>query len=339
MDIKNLIEEAKKEIEKAGDLNEMDMVFRKYLGKTGAIRNQFLEMKNLTSEERGIAGQELNSAKNEIETAINEKMSLLRSVELNKKESEVVDVTLPGKKFSAGHLHPLTLNRRRMEEIFSLMGFEVAEGPEIEDEWHNFDALNILPQHPARDALSLGKTFYLTLGGLLRTHTSPVQIRFMESHQPPFRIIIPGRVYRAESTDSSHEVQFHQIEGLMVGKDVSVANFKAIFAKFLQEFFGKEMKIRLRPSYFPFTEPSFEVDMSCAICGGKGCPACKQSGWVEFMGAGMVHPNVLKNGGLDPNDWQGFAFGMSLDRLTMMKHKINNIRLFQGNDLRFLKQF
>jgi phenylalanyl-tRNA synthetase alpha chain len=339
MDLKSLAEQAKIEIEQAQGPDSLDLVFRKYLGKNGLVGAQFSQIKDLPPEEKGRAGQELNSVKILIEAAVKEKGGQLKKNELDKKESQAIDITIPAEEAKIGHLHPLTLERRRIENIFSLMGFEIVEGPELEDEWHNFDALNMPSDHPSRDALSIGKTFYLQNGGLVRTQASPVQIRYMEAHKPPFRIIAPARVYRAESTDASHEVQFHQVEGLMVGKNVSAANFKAIFEKFLQEFFGEDMKIRLRPSYFPFTEPSFEIDISCNICGGKGCPACKHSGWVEFTGAGMVHPNVLKNGGIDPKEWQGFAFGASLDRLTMMRHKITDIRLFHGGDLRFLKQF
>jgi phenylalanyl-tRNA synthetase alpha chain len=219
------------------------------------------------------------------------------------------------------------------------MGFEVVEGPEIEDEWHNFDALNIPPDHPARDVLSLGKTFYLKRGGLMRSHTSSVQIRYMERNQPPLRIIAPGRVFRLEAIDASHEIDFWQLEGLMVGKDISVANFKAIIEEFLKRFFEKEVKIRLRPSYFPFTEPSFEVDISCVLCNGKGCQVCKNAGWLECGGAGMVHPEVFKNCRLDPREWQGFAFGFGINRLAMLKYRIPDIRLFNSGDLRFLNQF
>ncbi len=248
------------------------------------------------------------------------------------------DVTIPGKRMLLGNLHPITLVRRQVEEIFQNMGFSVIQGPEIETEWYNFDALNILPDRPVRD---IWDTLWLQTNPklLLRTHTSPVQIHYMEKHQPPFRIIAPGRVFRREATDASHEVQFYQAEGLMVGKDISVANFKAIAQEFFQQFFNKDIKIRLRPGFFSFTEPSFEIDINCVVCQGKGCKTCAGTGWVETLGAGMVHPNVLKAGGINPKFWQGFAFGMGLDRLAMMKYKINDIRLFYGSDLRFLKQF
>lgn len=265
-------------------------------------------------------------------------------------EKELFDITVPGEKPILGHLHPLTQVKRKAEEIFQTMGFSVIEGPEIETEWYNFDALNIPKEHPARD---LWDTFWLKENQkpkiknpklLLRTHTSPVQIRYMEKNQPPLRIIIPGRVFRHEATDASHEINFYHIEGLMVGKDVSVSNFKAIIQEFFRRFFEKPVEIRMRPSYFPFVEPGFEVDTTCLACRGKGCSACQKTGWLEMLGAGMVHPNVFKAAGLTPHQragggWQGFAFGMGLDRLAMMKYKINDIRLFYSGDLRFLGQF
>jgi phenylalanyl-tRNA synthetase alpha chain len=238
-----------------------------------------------------------------------------------------------------GHLHPLTLVKRKVEEIFQTMGFSVVEGPEIETEWYNFDALNIPKDHPARD---LWNTLWLKDDKtklLLRTHTSPNQVRYMEKNNPPLRIIVPGNVYRHEATDQTHEFQLCQVEGLMVGKDISVTHFKAIIQEFLRRFFEREIKIRLRPDFFPFTEPSFDVSMTCLVCQGKGCEVCKNSGWLEMAGAGMVHPNVYKNSGLIPKNWQGWAFGFGLDRLAMMKYKINDIRLFRSGDLRFLQQF
>jgi phenylalanyl-tRNA synthetase alpha chain len=256
------------------------------------------------------------------------------------------DETIPGQIPSFGHLHPLTLVRMKSQDIFQTMGFYTVDGPEIENEWYNFDALNIPKDHPARD---MWDTFWLRnvrsqeLKGkyrlLLRTHTSPLQIRFMEKNNPPFRIIAPGRVFRHEATDASHEINFYQLEGLMVDKYVSVSNFKAVIEGFFSIFFNKRIKIRLRPSYFPFVEPGFEIDISCINCLGKGCSSCKKMGWVEVMGAGMVHPLVFKNVGLNPKFWQGFAFGIGLDRLAMMKYKIDDVRLFYSGDLRFLYQF
>ena len=246
------------------------------------------------------------------------------------------DITVPGERIIGGHLHPLTLVKRKIEEIFQAMGFSIVEGPEVETEWYNFDALNIPKDHPARDVWD---TFYLKKGGLLRTHTSPVQVRYMQKHQPPFRIIVPGRIFRHEATDASHEINFYQVEGLMVGKEISASNFKAIIQEFLSRFFDKRIAIRLRPSFFPFTEPSFEVDIKCLVCGGRGCSVCSRTCWLELIGAGMVHPNVLKAGGINPRNWQGFAFGLGMDRLAMMKYKIDDIRLFYSGDLRFLQQF
>ncbi|MBZ1345032.1 MAG: phenylalanine--tRNA ligase subunit alpha [Candidatus Nealsonbacteria bacterium] len=249
------------------------------------------------------------------------------------------DITVPGKKIKIGHLHPLTITKRKCEEIFQSMGFSIIEGPDIETEWYNFDALNIPKDHPARD---LWDTLWLKDKGaklLLRTHTSPVQVRYMEKNNPPLRIIVPGNIYRHEATDASHEFQPFQIEGLMVDKKISVANLKAIVREFFRRFFEKDVKFRLKPDYFPFVEPGFDVGISCVICKGKGCLVCKKSGWLEVAGAGMVHPNVFKNSKLIPRDWQGWAFGFGLERLTMLKYKINDIRLFRSGDMRFLQQF
>ncbi len=252
------------------------------------------------------------------------------------KKKDWIDVTVPGKKPVFGHLHPLTQVKRKVEEIFEGMGFSIIEGPEMEQEWYNFDALNIPKDHPARD---LWDTFYLKNGLLLRTHTSPVQIRYMEKNQPPLRIIAPGRCFRHEATDASHEMQFYQMEGLMVDKKVSLANLKGILESFMNRFFGENVKLRWQPSYFPFVEPGLELLMACNICKGKGCSTCGGSGWMEVIPCGMVHPNVLKAAGLSPKNWQGFAFGMGIDRLAMMKYKINDIRLFYSGDLKFLNQF
>ena len=340
MDLKNLKIEAKKEIEKAKSLKDLDDIFRKYLGKKGKITLVLRSLKKRSLEDRRKIGKEANLLKKILERDFQKRSKELEEeIKLKELKKAKIDISRPGKKIEIGHLHPLTLIKRRVETIFRSMGFSVVEGPEIETEWYNFDALNIPPDHPARDVLSLGKTFYLKGGRVMRSHTSPVQIRYMEKNNPPIRIIVPGKVFRAEATDVSHETNFYHIEGLMIGKTISVANFKAIIQKFLEEFFGMPIEIRLRPSFFPFTEPSFEVDTGCTVCAGKGCSTCKYSGWVEMMGAGMVHPNVLKNGKLNPEEWQGFAFGMSLDRLTMMRYKIGDIRLFHSGDLRFLQQF
>ena len=325
MELKTLKIEAQKAIESTQDLKTLQDVYKKYLGKAGKLTQILRSLKNLPERERAKKGKEANQLKNFLGIKFAETARSLK--EKSQKEAakkEWIDITVPGKKLILGHLHPLTLVKRKAEEVFQAMGFTVVEGPEMEQEWYNFDALNIPKDHPARD---LWDTFYLKNGLLLRTHTSPVQIRYMEKNNPPLRIIVPGRIFRHEATDASHEINFYQLEGLMVDKTVSAANFRAIIQEFFQRFFEKPVKIRLRPSFFPFTEPSFEVDVR-----GEG-------DWMEIMGAGMVHPNVFKNAGLNPKYWQGFAFGMGLDRLAMMKYKINNIRLFYSGDLRFLYQF
>jgi len=342
IDLKLIKKEAEKEIELVGDLKSLNEVFNKYLGKKGEINLVLKSLERLPKEKRARIGREINEFKNFLKVKFDQKANEIKEkIEKQIREKEWLDITAPGERLALGHLHPLTLVRRRIEEIFQLMGFNIAEGPEIETEWYNFDALNIPKEHPARD---LWDTLWLKVKNqklLLRTHTSPVQIRFMGRNQPPLRIIVPGRVFRHEATDASHEINFYQVEGLMIDekKKVTTANFKAIIEEFFRRFFNQEIKIRLRPSYFPFTEPSFEVDLFCINCLGKGCSACQKTGWMEMMGAGMVHPDVLKNSGLNPKFWQGFAFGLGLDRLAMMRYKINDIRLFYGGDLRFLTQF
>lgn len=318
-------------------------ILKKYLGKQGELTNILRSLEKMPAARRVKVGKESNELKDFIVKAVAEKEKKMGPALGVVEKKEWFDITVPGKKPGIGHLHPLTQTKREVEEIFQSMGFFVAEGPEVENEWYNFDALNIPKDHPARDAWD---TFWLKSQNtklLLRTHTSPVQIRYMESHKPPLRIIAPGNVFRHEATDASHEFQLSQVEGLMVDKEVSAANFKATIGEFFKKFFslqdGKEVKIRLRPDFFPFTEPSFDVSIGCLVCGGKGCPACKNSGWVELAGAGMVHPNVFKAAGLNPKEWKGWAFGFGLERLTMMKHKINDIRLFRLGDLRFLNQF
>jgi len=331
-DIRKTIEKELEEIKNSKELRDFS---KKYLGKKGEIRKIFEEIKDLTLEEKKVIGQEINSFIKDLDIKVGELGKVLKE----DLPQEKIDINVPPENIETGHLHPITQVRREIESTFQLMGFTVVEGPEVEDTWHNFDSLNIPEGHPARDALSLGKTFYLRKNLVLRSHTSPAQTRYMKKMGAPLRIVIPGRVYRYERTDASHEINFYQIEGLMLDENISVANLKGVLERFLQEFFKKKVKIRLRPSYFPFTEPSFEIDMSCAVCSGEGCPACKKTGWVEILGAGMVHPNVIKNGGLDPEKWKGFAFGMSIDRLTMMKYKINDIRWFHSGNLKFLKQF
>lgn len=334
MDIESIRKEALDNLKQIKSKEGLDLFKKDYLGKKGKIREFFSSIKDLPIEEKKTLGQKINQLASEIE-----EIFLLKEKDFNKEEKEEIDLTLPAKPTELGSLHPITQVKREMERIFQLMGFSVVEGPEIEDEWYNFDALNIPEGHPARDALSLGKTFYLKGGNLLRTQTSSAQVRYIEKMKPPIRIIVPGKVYRYEKTDASHETNFFHLEGLLVDENVSVANLKAVLKKFLEEFFKREVEIRLRPSYFPFTEPSFEVDMLCTVCNGKGCSACKRTGWVEILGSGIVHPNVIKNGGLDPKKYKGFAFGLSIDRPTMMNYKINDIRLFHSGNLNFLKQF
>jgi len=341
IDLKILKKRAQKEIKKTKDLKELDQVFRKFLGKKGELSQVLRSLGKLAKVRRIKVGKEANEIKNFIKQKIEQRLKKLSPLGISAKEEKLLDVTVPGKKPSLGHLHPLTQVKKEIEKIFQGLGFSIVEGPEIETEWYNFDALNIPKEHPARD---LWDTFWLQNNKkiqnlLLRTHTTPVDVRYMEKNNPPLRIIVPGRCFRHEATDASHDVQFYQVDGLMVGKDISVANFKAVIENFFQEFFKRDLKIRMRPSFFPFTEPSFEIDISCLVCQGKGCSACSQTGWMEMMGAGMLHPNVFKACKLNPKNWQGFAFGVGLDRLAMMKYKIGDIRLFYNGDLRVLEQF
>lgn len=326
INLKNLEIKVEKEIKKTDNLKDLDKIFQRYLGKKGKITLIFNSLKKLPANKRKKLGKEANLIKIELEKVIKKKTQKIKEkIRAESFGKEIVDITRPGKKIKIGHLHPLTLVQREVEEIFQSMGFSVMLGPDIETEWYNFDALNIPKDHPARD---MWDTFWLKENLLLRTHTSPVQIRYMEKHQPPLRIIVPGKCFRHEATDTSHEIQFYQLEGLVVDKNISASNFRAIIEEFLKRFFKTDIEIRLRPGFFPFTEPSFEID------------ARRRKGdWLEMMGAGMVHPNVFKAVGLNPKNWQGFAFGAGLDRLTMLKYKINDIRLFYSSDLRFLKQF
>jgi len=335
--LKTLKNRVQKEIKKTDNLKELNAIFNKYLGKRGEITRILRSLEKLPKTKRVKVGRKANEIKNFLSIKLDQKAQEIKEkLKKETEEKEWIDITVPGKRPLLGHLHPLTQVRRKIEEVFQAMGFSIVEGPEIETEWYNFDALNIPKEHPARD---LWDTLWLKNGLLLRTHTTPVDVRYMENNNPPLRIIIPGRVFRHEATDASHESNFYQTDGLMVGKDVSAANFKAIIQEFFQRFFEKPVKIRMRPGYFPFVEPGFEVDMTCLVCEGRGCSACSQTGWMEMMGAGMVHPNVFKAAGLNPKNWQGFAFGMGMDRLAMMKYKIDDIRLFYSGDLRFLVQF
>jgi len=329
IDVKSLKIRAQKAIEGASELKELEMAYKGYLGPKGELTLILRSLVEMKEKERKKVGKEANVLRDSLQESFERRKSQLSRQKIDEDEKKAqIDISAPGKKLPRGHLHPLTHVQRKAQEIFQSMGFGVEEGPEIETEWYNFDALNIPADHPARD---MWDTFWLkpkNAGLLLRTHTSPVQARFMEKNNPPLRIIVPGRIFRHEATDASHEINFYQLEGLMIGKDVSMANFKAIIEEFYQQFFEKKVSIRLRPSYFPFTEPSFEIDMRF----GK-------LNWLEMMGAGMVHPNVLKAVGYMPGEWQGFAFGMGLDRLAMMKYKINDVRLLYSSDFHLLSQF
>ena len=311
----------------------------KYLGTKGLVKNMMGEMKSVPNEQKKEFGQILNAFK----VAAEEKLeALLAALGETTTLDATIDTSLPGDEFTVGTRHPLNLVRNQMVSIFKRLGFAVAEGPEIEDDWHNFGAMNLPADHPARD---MQDTFYVqestdeNAAWLLRTHTSSVQARVMETQKPPIRVICPGRVYRNETISARAHCFFHQVEGLYIDENVSFADLKQTLYFFVQEMFGKEVKVRFRPSYFPFTEPSAEMDISCQICSGKGCNICKHTGWVEILGSGMVHPNVLKNFDIDPEKYTGFAFGMGVERIAQLKYQVNDLRLYSQNDLRFLQQF
>jgi phenylalanyl-tRNA synthetase alpha chain len=328
------------EIKKTANEREVYAVKVAYLGRKGKLTEILKSLKDLKEDERKKIGSLANQVRQLIENEIAK-----RQKEISARidwEKEKIDVTLPGEKQELGHLSPITLVRRDIENIFSAMGFEIADGPEIETEWYNFDALNIPENHPARDAWD---TFWLKSPSkskerlALRPHTSPVQIRYMQKNKPPFRIIAPGKCFRNEATDATHEHTFYQFEALVVGDDINVGHFKYIAKQFFSTFFAMDIDVRIRPSFFPFTEPSFEFDISCTVCSGKGCKSCKGGGWLEVGGAGMVNQNVFVAAGYPRNKYQGFAWGFGLERLAMMKYKIDDIRLFHGGDLRFVRQF
>lgn len=322
----------------AADAAALDDVRVQYLGKKGELTGLLKGLGKLPAEERPAAGAEINIAKEAVQAAISEKKESLENAVLNEKlASETIDVTLPGRNGDIGALHPVTQVLRRMEDFFISVGYTVVEGPEIEDDYHNFEALNLPAHHPAR---AMHDTFYFNPELLLRTHTSPVQVRVMENQQPPIRIICPGRVYRVDPPDPSHLPMFHQVEGLVVDKNISFADLKGTVVEFLRVFFEKEdLQVRFRPSYFPFTEPSAEVDVQCVHCDGAGCRVCSHTGWLEVMGSGMVHPKVLEYAGIDSEEYTGFAFGMGPDRLAMLRYSVDDLRHYLDNDLRFLKQF
>ncbi|HAD45349.1 MAG TPA: phenylalanine--tRNA ligase subunit alpha [Alcanivorax sp.] len=335
--LESLVEAALAEVAGAGDARALDDVRVRYLGKKGEISALLKSLGGLSAEERPQAGALINEAKQRVQAAIDERRQTLEEAALNEQLSaETLDVTLPGRGEQPGALHPVTRMRRRMEDFFLRLGFDIAEGPEVEDDFHNFEALNIPAHHPAR---AMHDTFYFGDGRLLRTHTSPVQVRVMQKGEPPFRIIAPGRVYRCDS-DLTHTPMFHQVEGLLVDENITFADLKGTVAAFLKFVFEvDDLPVRFRPSYFPFTEPSAEVDVGCMTCGGEGCRVCSHSGWLEIMGCGMVHPKVLEHGGVDATRYSGFAFGMGVERLAMLRYGVNDLRLFFENDARFLSQF
>lgn len=333
----NIDAEAKKALEGINTAAELEEIRIKYLGKKGELTAILKQMGSLSSEERPIIGQLANKIRASIEDAISKKDSELKESGLKEKLiSEALDVTLPGKKQVLGHKHPLTLVLDEIKEMFLGMGFDVVRGPEVETDYYNFEALNIPKDHPARDTQD---TFYITENILLRTQTSPVQIRTMEQKKPPIRVISPGRVYRSDALDATHSPVFHQIEGLVVDKGVTMADLKGTLEMFAKKLYGEDSVVRFRPHHFPFTEPSAEVDVMCFNCHGKGCSLCKGEGWIEILGAGMVHPKVLSICGIDPDEYSGFAFGMGLERLVMRRYQIDDLRMFFENDMKFLSQF
>jgi phenylalanyl-tRNA synthetase alpha chain len=335
-DLTALTQEALAEVAACGDLAALDAVRVRWLGKKGVLTEQLKSLGALPAAERPAAGARINATKEQVQAAIEARHVQLERADIERElAAGRIDVTLPGRGEEPGTLHPVTQARLRIETLFRRAGFEVASGPEIEDDFHNFGALNIPPNHPAR---AMHDTFYFPDGRLLRTHTSPVQIRALHARGAPLAIIAPGRVYRCDS-DMTHSPMFHQLEGLVVDENISFANMKAVLHGFLQAFFERELAMRLRASFFPFTEPSAEVDISCVFCEGKGCRVCKHTGWLEISGCGMVHPNVLTASGVDAERYTGYAFGAGIDRLAMLRYGVNDLRLFFENDLRFLRQF
>jgi len=334
--LNTLTSDALAAIEQAPDVAGLEQLRVQFLGKKGSLSELLKGLGKLDPAVRPQAGAAINVAKNQVLDALEARKQILSAEETASKElAEAVDVTLPGRRQSSGGLHPVTKTLQRIEAIFTSAGYDVVQGPEIEDDYHNFEALNIPAHHPAR---AMHDTFYFGNGMLLRTHTSTVQVRVMETGEAPFRFICPGRVYRCDS-DLTHTPMFHQVEGMLVDEDVTMADLKGLLAEFLQVFFEAELAVRFRPSYFPFTEPSAEIDVQCVSCKGAGCRVCSQTGWLEVGGCGMVHPNVLKASGVDTEKFTGFAFGMGVDRLAMLRYQINDLRLMFENDLRFLRQF
>lgn len=328
---------AKEELASCKEIKALDDLRVKYLGKKGGLTAILKQMGKLSAEERPIIGQLANKVRSDIEQAINEKVAVLKAeAQAEKIKSEYIDITLTGKKQLLGKLHPMTVVENEIKDIFMGMGFNIADGPEVDDDYHVFEALNLPPDHPARDTQD---TFYITDNILLRTQTSSVQVHVMETQKPPIRIISPGRVYRSDAVDATHSPLFHQIEGLVVDKGITMSDLKGTLEMLMKKIYGNDCKLRFRPHHFPFTEPSCEVDISCFNCGGKGCSMCKDEGYIELLGAGMVHPKVLEGCGIDSSVYSGFAFGLGLERMVMGRYDINDLRLLYENDLRFLEQF
>ncbi len=332
-----LLEQAKLEIKSASGLKDLEDLRIKYLGKKGDVTQVLKNMKDLSAEERPLIGKIANDVREEIESLLEASKEDKKAYEIQAQlQNESIDVTMPSKVTKRGHKHPINVALDEVIDIFLGMGFKIAEGPEVETVYHNFDALNAPIDHPSR---SLSDTFYITEDMILRTQTSPIQVRTMKNQKPPIKIIAPGRCFRNDEIDATHSPMFHQIEGLVIDKNITMADLKGTLDMFAKRLFGSQTKTKFRPHYFPFTEPSGEVDVSCFKCGGEGCRFCKGSGWIEILGCGMVHPNVLKECGIDPTEYNGFAFGMGLDRVTMLKYEIDDIRVLFENDIRFIKQF
>jgi phenylalanyl-tRNA synthetase alpha chain len=335
-DTASLLITALSAIEATADERTLDQLRVDYLGKKGQLTELLKGLGKLPAEQRPAAGEYINETKRQIQNALDTRRDSIVEKALEQQlAKETIDISLPGRRQSSGGLHPVSRTIDRIKQLFESVGYSVAEGPEIEDDYHNFEALNIPGHHPAR---AMHDTFYINPTTVLRTHTSPVQVRVMEKGKPPFRMICPGRVYRCDS-DLTHTPMFHQVEGLLIDENVTFADLKGTLADFLQKFFEADLEVRFRPSYFPFTEPSAEVDMSCVMCSGKGCRVCKQTGWLEVLGCGMVHPSVLESSGIDSEKYRGFAFGMGVERLAMLRYGVNDLRLFFENDLKFLRQF
>jgi phenylalanyl-tRNA synthetase alpha chain len=340
-ELEKIKENALLQIASSESLDDIENLRVRVLGRKGELTAILRSLGELKAEERTLIGKRSNEIKEELEKSFDERKSRLSSAKIDRLlKSEWIDVTLNAPKSTIvparGHIHPISQLQYEIEDIFTSMGFAILDGPEAELEYYNFEALNVPKHHPARD---MQDTFWTEDGNLMRTHTSAIQIRGMEKMTPPFRVVGPGRVFRYESTDASHENTFYQVEGMMIDKNISVANLIFVMKELLREVFRRDVKVRLRPGYFPFVEPGFELDINCLICGGSGCSVCKQSGWVELLPCGLVHPNVLRFGGVDPDKWSGFAFGLGLNRLVMMRYGINDIRHFLSGDIRFLHQF